>query len=144
MNILFVCTGNTCRSPMAELYLKHLLEQKQKSGLHLVESAGLSVWSPDGISREAEEILSEFGIDSSGFRSRQLTEEIFVRADRIYCMTRNHLECIKKLSSPEEAARLYTLIPGADVSDPFGGSLAQYRDCFNSMQQILQDLADNL
>ncbi|MBN1863549.1 MAG: hypothetical protein JW808_01475, partial [Victivallales bacterium] len=86
MHVLFVCSGNTCRSPMAEGYLRHLLEKGGRGDI-TVSSAGTS--TADGMppSRHSVEALKEHGIDISGHRSTGLTVELLKRSDMVVAMT---------------------------------------------------------
>src|SRR5262249_9203424 len=95
--ILFVCTGNTCRSPMAEGLCKKLLaervgcrpEELAGRGFHVL-SAGLTAFPGGKAASEAVEVGHEFGVDLSGHLSQLLTEELMTLADQIFVMTRGH------------------------------------------------------
>lgn len=117
MNILFVCTGNTCRSPMAEGYLKSF-------GLpdFNVESRGLSD-SGLPVSENSATAMREIGIDIGNHISKRLSKEDIENADIIVCMSASHFESL----APFCGDKLYLL--GKSVSDPYGGSLETYRNC---------------
>lgn len=120
MNILFVCTGNTCRSPMAEYYL---------NSLHIKEitatSAGIyAVGEP--ISENSAEVLREIGIDASDHFSRPLSQEMIEEADRIFCMTASHRATLLSLGVDKNKV---FLLKEDGVSDPFGGDTDTYRKC---------------
>ena len=144
MNILFVCTGNTCRSPMAEFYLKAQLERSGKLSCHQIASAGMAVFETGGLSAGARQALEELGIAVPDFSSRQLTEELFTAADRVYCMSDHHRECLAKLATPEEQKKLFTLLDHRDVPDPFGGDAETYRRCLAAMRPALDRLSEEL
>ncbi len=111
MNIVFVCTGNTCRSPMAEGYLK----SKNLPGI-TVTSAGLAA---DGISPATKEAVSaagEVGIDISSHISRKFTYEQADKADKIICMSPSHIAALKSVGI--NAEKLFLL--GEGISDPYG------------------------
>ncbi len=118
MNILFICTGNTCRSPMAEGYLdsKNLPDVK-------VESRGLSA---DGspVSENSVKAMAEKGIDISTDVSCQLTQSDLARADKILYMSPSHYTVLR-LYAPD--SKLFML--GDGISDPFGGDLNTYKKC---------------
>lgn len=128
--VAFVCTGNTCRSPMAEGLARHLLESrlgtKDLSNRNLiVESAGVSAADGSGPSRHAVSAMREHGIDISGHSSRNAVHLIHVPPDHLYGLTRGHVAHLRDLGLHAE-----TLSPeGEDVTDPIGGGLDSYRTC---------------
>lgn len=118
MKVIFVCTGNTCRSPLAEGYLKskHLPDLE-------VESRGLCA---DGspVSENSRLAADECGIDISHHISKQLTTADLV-ADRFYCMSASHRQMLLSIGVPDSKV----FILGCGIHDPFGGSLGYYRVC---------------
>lgn len=121
--IIFICTGNTCRSPMAEgLFRAHGGEQE--TGL-AAASAGL--FTQDGLpaSGKAVTAAKELGADISAHRSRMLTHEMAQSARYLVCMTGAHYDRVCELF-PDCADKVFTLTQ-RDVSDPFGGDLETYR-----------------
>lgn len=122
-HIIFICTGNTCRSPMAEgLFRAHGGEQE--TGL-AAASAGL--FTQDGLpaSDNAVTAAKELGADISAHRSRVLTHEMAQSARYLVCMTGAHYDRVCELF-PDCADKVFTLTQ-RDVSDPFGGDLETYR-----------------
>ncbi|MDO4269981.1 MAG: low molecular weight protein arginine phosphatase [Eubacteriales bacterium] len=121
--IIFICTGNTCRSPMAEgLFRSHGGEEK--TGLTAV-SAGL--FTQDGLpaSQNAQTAAKELGADLSRHRSRLLTPEMARGAKYLVCMTGAHYDTLCE-RFPDCRDKIFTLLP-TDISDPFGGDLETYR-----------------
>lgn len=121
--IIFICTGNTCRSPMAEgLFRAHGGEEK--TGL-AAASAGL--FTQDGMpaSPNAVAAAAELGADLSAHRSRMLTPALAHEARYLVCMTGAHYDRLCELF-PDCADRIFTLTQ-QDISDPFGGDLETYR-----------------
>ena len=121
--IIFICTGNTCRSPMAEgLFRAHGGEEK--TGL-TAASAGL--FTQDGMpaSQNAIAAAAERGADITAHRSRMLTAEMAHAARYLVCMTGAHYDRLCELF-PDCADKVFTLLP-EDISDPFGGDLETYR-----------------
>ncbi len=117
MNILFVCTGNTCRSPMAEGYLKH------KNKNIYVKSAGIYADSSP-VSANSAAAMKDIGIDISSHFSIQLTKNLLNWADKIYCMSDSHLQL---LSGIADNGKLFLL--GNGISDPFGQDISEYTRC---------------
>ena len=133
MNILFVCTGNTCRSPMAEGYLR----SKGIDGV-TVSSRGLaSDGSP--VSVNSKTVMDEVGIDIGGHISKQLTDRDINGADKIICLSPSHKAVLLSAGVPEN--KLFVL--GNGISDPFGGDISVYRRCrdeiFAAVDALLKD-----
>jgi RpiB/LacA/LacB family sugar-phosphate isomerase len=137
--ILFVCTGNVCRSPMAEGLFRHATKGR---GDYEVFSAG--VGAIDGLppSENAVRALRELGIDISQQRSRMLTADLVRRADYIFGMTHSHVDAIMLLY-PQAAEKTFLLREfdetldsfENDISDPIGGSYEVYQNCRDQIEQ---------
>lgn len=149
--ILFVCTGNTCRSPMAERICEKLLAEHlncpvsdlEKHGF-VVLSAGLSAGFEIPASRHAVEVMRQQGLDLSDHRSQQLNETHVRFADFIFTMTRNHREAILSYW-PGADTRLNVLrLDGGDISDPIGGSLGVYEACARQMETEIAKRLDQI
>jgi len=135
LRIAFVCTGNTCRSPMgAALARKALAERLETTPGRLgemgFEITSMGVFAPPGepASPLAAATMAEEGIDLSAHRSRPAIPDEVARYDRVYCMTRSHRESLLALLPPSKGSHVELLDPtGAEIPDPFGGSKADYR-----------------
>lgn len=136
MRIIFVCTGNTCRSPMAEGLLR------RKNPTHDVSSAGLSVLHAAPASEKAVHVMEEYGVDISSHRSRQLTDVQVQEADLILTMTHSHLAILNTIF-PSAKEKTHTLCAYAglegDIDDPFGGDIALYRECAASIAKCIEE-----
>lgn len=148
---LFVCTGNTCRSPMAEGMFRKMLADKLQCDQedlaeqgYLVLSAGIAAAEGNPAASEAIQLLETEGIDISSHTSRQLTESLLDQADVVMTLTRGHRNAILT-SRPdlEESVRL--LSPsGQDISDPIGGGMSEYATCKVEIEQALNELIDQI
>lgn len=147
MRILFVCTGNTCRSPTAEQLLRQELARRGVEGV-TVGSAGVGAWDGAPASEGAYLIGLEEGLDLSGHRARLLTPELAAETDLILTMGRSHLARVRELGAGDRAY-LLTEFAGrpdgpADVFDPFGGDLEQYRTTYAELRELIGRVADRL
>jgi protein-tyrosine phosphatase len=142
LTILFVCTGNTCRSPMAAALCRKLLadrlggEEGVQARSIVVRSCG--VFASEGVpaSPEAVEVMSRRGADLTRHRSEPLTAEAIHQADYIFAMTQNHVHSVLS-AVPSAADRCRRLCDG-DVADPIGGSAETYSRCADEIEAGLQ------
>lgn len=142
MNVLFVCTGNTCRSPMAAALFDKIAMER---GLDVrIESAGLFAADGEPASTEAVVVMKEYGIDLLGFHAQSINTELLEKCDLILTMTAAH----KMVLEQNAAGKVYTLCEYAglegDIPDPFGGSVGDYELCAKRIYEALEKCADRL
>lgn len=149
--LLLVCTGNTCRSPMAAGIILKLLQERRITQVE-VESAGIASYPDSPASLFAVETCRDFGIDVSQHSSRQLTKEMAQAADLILGMAPEHMDYVIGLD-PELAERTFLLKafpaqnkPQEDysVKDPIGQDREAYLKCFFELDENLRRLLPTL
>lgn len=151
-NIIFVCTGNTCRSPMAEALFRNLLDLRiDLKEDFSVTSAGVYAYAGDPASSEAIRTMKEhFGINLASHRAKVLDDKDIREAWLILTMTQHHKEMILDIY-PEASDKLYTLKEYAeyegdcpDVCDPFGQDIKIYEQCAYEIEGLLQDILEKI
>ncbi|MDI9477081.1 MAG: low molecular weight protein arginine phosphatase [Natronincolaceae bacterium] len=162
--ILFVCTGNTCRSTMAEAIFKHILANRKDGPQNIkVMSAGIYAWEGDKASYGAVEALKERGIDIMEHSSKLLTPKLLEKADLVLTMTSNHKRAVLEMC-PGAREKVYTLKEyvlshdnkelyisdsdfdwiNQDIKDPYGQSVDVYRESAEELEKYLQMLIDKI
>jgi protein-tyrosine-phosphatase len=146
-NILFVCTGNTCRSPLAEIVTRQALEERGWDHVR-VDSAGTSaVWgapASEGSLYAAE--LS--GLDLSGHRSQPLTYDLIENADIILGMTANHVAAVEAMGGEEKVSLVTDFMEGSGsgeaIRDPLGGPPEEYVEVYERISEAVGALLTRL
>jgi protein-tyrosine phosphatase len=147
--ILFVCTGNTCRSSMAEALLRQLLEKEGLDREYYVVSAGTGAFPGMPASHNAVEAVKALGVDLSQHFSSLIDENTIDSADLILAMTSAHKKRLLQLK-PEAKEKTYTLAEyseaagSTDIQDPFGGDIDIYINCREEIRRHLSMLVIKL
>ena len=142
--ILFVCSGNTCRSPMAEGIARKFLADRLSTSPEDLEKKGISVISAGSYAMPgaratapAVEALRAMGVDLSRHRSKPLSVELIHQADVIFTMSENHARAVESLV-PAAAEKVTNLDPESDIEDPIGGDLSLYSEVAQRIKGLIE------
>jgi len=147
MRVLFVCTGNICRSPMAEALARKLFQDRGRGDI-VVASAGTSAGEGSPASEGAYLVGLEKGLDLADHAATFLTREVVQRADLVLAMSQQHLERAVLLGGADKTHLLGTFagraLEDAEVEDPFGGTLEEYRATYDQLEGLMGDVVERI
>ena len=135
--IIFLCTGNTCRSPMAEAMFREGLTEVEKEKYD-VRSFGLAAFGGEPASDYSIEVMQSKGIDISNHRSTPLNRYALSEAELVVCMTEAHSSVLLQVGVPPEKLIVF------DVPDPYKGTLEDYQRCAEKINQELAKVYDRI
>ncbi len=139
--VLFVCTGNICRSPMAEALFNNAARQRNENNAWLARSVGTWALDHQAASGHAQTVMAKRGIDLSAHRGRTVTRAEVAEADVVIAMTQNHHDALGA-QFPEYRHKIHLMseIAGRvyDIADPYGGVLDEYEATARELESLIQ------
>ncbi|MBI3913828.1 MAG: low molecular weight protein arginine phosphatase [Chloroflexi bacterium] len=145
--ILFVCTGNICRSPMAEAFFNQIARARQEDAAWVAHSAGTWGLENQPASGHAHTVMAQRGIDLRQHRGHAVTRTDVATADAVIVMTQNHRDALAAQFAAD-AYKIHLLSELAqqsfDIADPYGGALAEYATCAQQIENLIASGYDQI
>ena len=143
--VVFVCTANVCRSPMAEKLFEEALTKSETGKKVQVFSAGISAMDGDQASDNSIQACEEVGLELKDHRSAALTRATLENASAIFCMTESHRALLNMYFEVPETTSIFLMIEFTEIGskelpDPYGQDIEVYRECRDRMKEALPSL----
>ena len=137
LKIMFICTGNTCRSPMAKALMERAARDLKVQDKIICDSAGLAAAPRRGANQTAILAAQELGMDLTGHCAKQATPQMLLEMDAVAVMTPDQYAFLKE-HLPQMEGKIY--LPEKGIPDPFGGTLEDYRRCLDRLNRWVRKL----
>ncbi len=141
MKILFVCTGNTCRSPLAQAVLQQKIDKENLS--IETDSAGVCCGYGEDMSENTSEIIESMGIFFT-HTSQPVTQKLVENSDMVVTMTKGHKEMLKGLVEEKKLFCIDDITGAGDISDPYGGDMQAYRNVEKQLRDAMDAIVKKL
>lgn len=139
--VLFVCTGNICRSPIAQALFNAKARRAGEDKQFVARSAGIWALENQPPSGHAITVMAERGLDISGHRGRSILKHDLAEADSVIVMTRSHRHALVS-ESPEDQDKIHLMSELKDrvfdIADPYGGVLSEYQACAQLLEELIE------
>lgn len=139
--VLFVCTANICRSPMAQALFSAKTQRDGEDRQFVARSAGIWALENQPPSGHAITVMAERGLDISGHRGRSITKQDLAEADVVVTMTRSHREAlVSEFPDYQHKIHLMSELKDRvfDIADPYGGVLSEYQACAQELEELIE------
>lgn len=150
VRILFICTGNVCRSPMAHYYAQKLANESSKPELYYIESAGINAYDGDRATDSAIKVMNKYNVDLSKHTATNIANSGIMESDYVITMTNLHKRILIEMF-PEKKDKIYTLRELVydnpeylDIDDPWGYNLDIYEDISKQIIEAVDIFMKNL
>ncbi len=147
-SIIFICTGNICRSPMAHWYMQKRIDDMKKSEEYLISSCGTNTYGGERATQNAIQAIAKYGVNMENHRSTNISDVDLSTYDLIICMTENHKDIVL-FTYPNIKDKIFTLKEYVyndqiytDIDDPWGYDISVYNSCGKEIVDCVDKLIE--